>query len=82
MQDYVEKRIEVEKNNNAPAKQETSQSGGGLFGGFFGSSPAPAPRVHMSGPSQPKSSLKKLPGLYVYGGPGLRTDFENILDFV
>jgi len=82
LKDYVEKRVEVEKHNNAPVKQETSQSGGGLFGGFFGSSPAPAPKVQMSGPTPPKSALRKLPGLYVYGGPGLRISLENIFDFV
>jgi len=68
LKDYVNRKIEYEKNLKPATKQEPKQ-GGSFFGGLF-SSPPQERVVESARPVKPVSKIPKLQGLYLYGGPG------------
>lgn len=68
LKDYVNRKIEYEKNLKPATKQEPKQ-GGSFFGGLF-SSPPQERVVESARPVKPISKIPKLQGLYLYGGPG------------
>ena len=71
--DYVNRKIEYQKEHASVQQVKKEEPKRGFFGSVFS---AP-PQVEAGKPIKPVSRVKKLKGLYIFGGPGEMENFRT-----